>query len=389
MLLIGGGVASARCARMLRRRGFQGSIALVGDEPALPYNRPPLSKELLRGEASAELAMVEPPDWYGRHRVELLTDVAVTQLDAGARRVLLGDGRTIRFDRCLLATGSEPRRLPVRGGERVHTLRTLDDANRIRAAAQAAGSGAPAVVIGGGFIGVEVAASLAALGLHVTVLEATQGLWGGTLGEAISGWAQDRLEDVGVELSFGALVSRVGPHGPLVAREVLPAAVVVAGVGVTPRTGLAEDAGLPVDDGVLLDERRAAADGIFGAGDVARVPNPLADGERIRVEHWHSAREGGELAALGMLGEAVPPPRAPWVYSEFAGQMLDVVGWAPDRDEERVLGDPKSRHFAVAYLRASRVAQLAVANGFIPVEKARAFVEARREVSELSLLAAG
>jgi len=389
ILLIGGGVASARCARMLRRRGFQGSIVLVGDEPALPYNRPPLSKELLRGEASEELAAVEPPDWYGRHSVELLTDVAVTRLDREARFVRLRDGETISFGQCLLATGAEPRRLPVPGGDRVHTLRTLDDTNQIRSAAQAAGPGAPAVVIGGGFIGVEVAASLAALGLRVTVLEATHGLWGGTLGEAISGWAQRRLEDVGVELRFGTLVGRIGPDGPLVGGEALPAAVVVAGVGVTPSTRLAEDAGLPVDDGVLLDQSRAAAEGIFAAGDVARVPHPLADGDRIRVEHWHAAREGGELAALGMLGEAVPQARAPWVYSEFAGQMLDVTGWAPDRDEERVLGDAGTSRFGVAYLRAGRVAQLAITNGFIPVEQARAFVEARRDASDLPALVAG
>jgi len=388
ILLIGGGVASARCARMLRRRGFQGSIVLVGQEPALPYNRPPLSKELLRGEAPDELAMVEPPDWYSRHRVQLLTDVAVTELDVAARRVRLSDGRMIRFDRCLLATGAEPRRLLVPGGDQVHTLRTLDDAEQIRSAAQAAGLGAPAVVVGGGFIGVEVAASLSALGLRVTVLEATSGLWGGTLGEVISGWAQGRLKEVGVDLRLDALVERIGKNGPLVGGQALPAAVVVAGVGVAPRTGLAEEAGLTVDDGIVLDGSRAAAAGIFGAGDVARVPHPLAEGMAIRVEHWHAAREGGELAALGMLGEAVPPPRAPWVYSEFAGQMLDVVGWAPDRDEERVLGDPESGRFAVAYVRAGRVAQLALANGFVPVEMARAFVEARLEASELAQLAA-
>jgi len=388
ILLIGGGVASARCARMLRRRGFSGSILLVGDESAIPYNRPPLSKELLRGEASEELAAVEPPAWYNRHRVELLTDVAVTKLDVAALRVRLSDGRSLRFDRCLVATGAEPRRLAIPGGDRAHTLRTLDDAGQIRSAAQAAGHGAPAVVIGGGFIGVEVAASLAALGARVTVLEATSGLWGGTLGEAISGWAQARLKEVGVDLRFGALVEGIGPNGPLVGGEAVPAAVVVAGVGVTARTALAEVAGLTVDDGIVLDGSRAAAAGIFGAGDVARVPHPLADGSAIRVEHWHAAREGGELAALGMLGETVPPPRAPWVYSEFAGQMLDVVGWAPDRDEERVLGDPESGRFAVAYLRAGRVAQLALTNGFVPVEKARAFVEARLEASELSQLAA-
>jgi len=374
---------------MLRRRGFSGSILLVGEESALPYNRPPLSKELLRGEAPEELAAVEPPEWYGRHGVDVLSDVSASGLDVNARRARLSDGSTVQFGKCLIATGSEPRKLSVAGGERVRTLRTLADAAQIRYAAQKAGAGAPAAVIGGGFIGVEVAASLASLGLNVTVLEATGGLWGGTLGASISHWARDRLEEAGVRVRFGALVGAIGPDGPVVDGEMLPARVAVAGVGVTPRTGVAEEAGLAVDDGVLLDESRSAADGIFAAGDVARVPHPLADGARIRVEHWHAAREGGEVAALGMLGEEVPPPRAPWVYSEFAGQMLDVVGWAPDRDEERVIGDPGTNRFAVAYLRAGRVAQLAVANGFIQVDQARTFVEARGGLSELLHFIAG
>jgi NADPH-dependent 2,4-dienoyl-CoA reductase/sulfur reductase-like enzyme len=138
----------------------------------------------------------------------------------------------------------------------------------------------------------------------------------------------------------------------------------------------------------MLDQTRAAAEGIFAAGDIARIPHPLAGGARIRVEHWHAAREGGEMAALGMLGETVPPPRAPWVYSEFAGQMLDVVGWAPDRDEERVIGDPATDRFAVAYLRSGQVTQLAVANGFLPVDQARAFIEAGREVAVLAQMTA-
>lgn len=371
---------------MLRRRGFSGSILLVGDEAALPYNRPPLSKELLRGEAPAELAAVEPPDWYGRHGVDLMTDVAATRIDVKARSVGLDDGTAVRFGRCLIATGAEPRRLTVPAGGAALTLRTVDDAAHIHSAARAAGPGAPAVVVGGGFIGVEVAASLASLGLSVTVVEATSGLWGGTLGVTISDWAQGRLEKVGATVRFNAVVESVNAEGPIVGGETLPASLTVAGVGVVPRTGLAEEAGLPVEDGVLLDETRAAAAGIFAAGDIARVPHPLADGERIRVEHWHAAREGGEMSALGILGETVPPPRAPWVYSEFAGQMLDVVGWAPDREDERIIGDPGSNRFAVAYVRSGRVAQLAVTNSFIPVDAARAFVEARRPVADLAHL---
>jgi 3-phenylpropionate/trans-cinnamate dioxygenase ferredoxin reductase subunit len=386
VLLVGGGVASARCARTLRRRGFRGSILLVGDETALPYNRPPLSKEILRGEAPEELTAVEAPEWYARQRVEVITGVAVTKLDVRQRRVHLRDGGTYRFERCLIATGAEPRRPRVPGGEHPRTLRTLDDSIHIRSVAQATERGAPAVVIGGGFIGVEVAASLAGLGMQVTILEVAGGLWGGSLGEVISAWAQRRLEDVGVAIKLGARVERVAADGPTVAGEQLPAALMVTGVGVAPRTDLAAGAGLPVDDGVLLDQTGAAAEGVFAAGDVARAPHPLAEGAPIRVEHWHAARAGGELAALGMLGEPLPPARAPWVFSEFAGQMLDVIGWAPDRDEELTLGDPDGNRFAVAYLRGDRVAQLAVTNGFIAAEEARRFVEGRPPRAVLATL---
>jgi NADPH-dependent 2,4-dienoyl-CoA reductase/sulfur reductase-like enzyme len=386
VLLIGAGVAAARCARTLRRHRFAGSIMLVGDEQRLPYNRPPLSKELLRGEVPEDLITAEPASWYARQRVDVLNGVAVTELRVRPRDAVLDDGSTVAFRRCLLATGAEPRRLSFEGTEHVLLLRTADDAIRIRERAVAAGATGSAMVIGGGFIGVEVAASLAAHGLKVTVLERSPQLWSGSLGEVVSSWAVSVLARSSVDVRFGAVASRVDNQNVWLADAPIRADLVVAGVGVTPRVALAEQAGLPVEDGVLVDASQAAAGGVFAAGDVARAPNPAADGTRIRVEHWHAAREAGESTALGMLGEHVPPARAPWVYTEFAGQLLEVVGWAPDRDEERVLGDPSADRFAVAYLRAGRVAQLAVANGFLAVEDARSFVEARRELGDLEQL---
>jgi 3-phenylpropionate/trans-cinnamate dioxygenase ferredoxin reductase subunit len=386
VLLVGGGVASARCARNLRWHGFTGSILLVGDEERAPYNRPPLSKEVLRGEVPAELTAVEPDGWYGRHQVELATGVAVEALRASEREAQLSDGSVVRFDRCLLATGAAPRRPPIPGAEHALLLRTAVDAAVIRDRVQAMGGEGPAVVIGGGFIGVEVAASLAPYGVAVTLLEATSALWAGALGDAVSDWATGVLARLGVRVRVGTLASRMDGEAVWVGEERIPAALVVAGVGVEPRTALAETAGLAVDDGIVVDSQRSAAPGIFAAGDVARIPNPAAGDMPIRVEHWHSAREGGDAAALGMLGNAVPPARAPWVYTEFAGQLLEVVGWAPDGDEELVRGDSTTDRFAVAYVRGGRVAQLAVANGLIPVESARAFVEARRPPSELSEL---
>ena len=386
VLLVGGGMASVRCARTLRRRGFEGSILLVGDEPMAPYTRPPLSKELLRGEVPESLIAAELETWYARHGVELLTNVAVTDLRPPERLAGLSTGETVRYGKCLLATGAEPVLPPIPGAEHALVLRTVVDARRVRERAVAAGAGAPAVVVGGGFIGVEVAASLATLGLRVTLLELTEALWAGSLGGAVSDWAVARLRAAGIEVRLGTAAGAVLPDGVRAGEELIPSVLTLAGVGVRPRTAVAEAAGLRVADGIIVDQARSAARGVFAAGDVARFPHPLADGGRIRVEHWHAAREGGERAALGMLGLEAPPPRAPWVFSEFAGAAVEVVGWAPDHDAEGVLGDPASDRFAVALLRGDRVAQLAVVNGFVPVEDARRFVEASPSASALRTL---
>ena len=360
VLLIGGGVASVRCARTLRRRGFTGSILLVGEERSIPYNRPPLSKELLRGEAPVELTWAEQPEWYPRQHVQLALGVAVTELDAAAARARLADGTRVRFGQCLIATGARPRVPPVPGAEHAILLRTAADSQEIHARAAAGGR---AVVIGGGFIGVEVAASLAAVGMRVTVLEMAPALWGGAFGPALSDWASNVLGERDVSVRLGTAITRLEPDAAWAGDERLDADMLIAGVGVSPRVELAQE--LKLDDGIVVDEqRRTSAPHVFAAGDVARVSGR-------RVEHWHAARAGGEAAAFGMLGLDPPPQRAPWVFSEFAGQQIDVVGWAPTFDETISLHGGR----LVAYLREGLVAQLAVLNGAVPVEAARALVE--------------
>ncbi|HET7521349.1 MAG TPA: FAD-dependent oxidoreductase [Candidatus Limnocylindria bacterium] len=371
-LLVGGGVAAARCARTLRRKGFAGSIVLVSDEELPPYNRPPLSKELLRDVLPAELAFAEPLTWYERRDVELLGGVPATALDPEVRTVELADGRLLRYGQLLLATGAAPRRPSLPGAERALLLRTLPDAEAIRARALASGR---AVVIGGGFIGVEVASSLAARGMRVTVVELAGALWGGSLGEELSDWAVAALAEVGVELRLHAACESVTADGVRLANEQLAADLVVAGVGVTPRVALAEAAGLEVDDGVLVDAgQRTSGPALFAAGDMARP----RDG--VRIEHWHAAREAGERAALAMLGAELPPRPAPWVFSEVAGRTLDVVGWAPAWDEVRAVPG------GFAYLVGGRVAQLAIIDGALPVEAARALVASRPALPELDAL---
>ena len=313
VLLVGGGVGAVRCARTLRRQKFDGSILLIGDEPAIPYNRPPLSKELLRDDLPDDLVAAEPASWYERRGIELRTATAVEAIDPPGRRARLTDGTVVRYERCLLATGATARSLPVPGAERALLLRTLADARRLREAAVLAGPGAPVVVIGAGFIGVEIASGLASLGLEPTVVEVGERLWSGRLGSELAAWGEERLRGAGVDLRLGSAVSRLDEGAAWVGDERLPAAFVVAGIGVRPRDDLARDAGLEVDDGIVVDAGQRTSDArIWAAGDVARR------GPR-RVEHWHAARESGHRAALGMLGQPTEAAPQPWVFTEVAG----------------------------------------------------------------------
>jgi 3-phenylpropionate/trans-cinnamate dioxygenase ferredoxin reductase component len=364
ILLIGGGVASVRCARALRKEGFEGRIMLVGEEPDPPYNRPPLSKELLRDDLPDDLVHAEPQRWYERRGVELVTDRRVTALDLDGPEATLDDERRIRFDRCLIATGAEPRSLPVPGGEHALLLRTLADSRRLRQAAIAAGPGAPVVVIGGGFIGLEVASSLAALGLRPTVVELGDALWSRSLGVELSRWALAALADAGVEARLGVAVTRVDTEAAWIGDERLDAAFVVAGIGVRPRDQLAAAAGLEVNDGVVTDAaHRTSHPAAWAAGDVARR-------EGRRIEHWHAAREGGERVARSMLGLEIGPGPAPWVFSEVAGHAIDVVGAVDPWTEERWLR-PGS---VLAYLDGERLVGIASLDGGIPVDVAREMV---------------
>lgn len=372
VLLVGGGVAAVRCARTLRRRGFAGSILLVGDEPMLPYNRPPLSKELLREDLPDDLVLAEPESWYERRSVDLRLGTRVERLEAADHRAILDDGTAVAFGQCLLATGAEPRRLPIPGADRALVLRTIADARRLGAAAT---PGETAVIIGGGFIGVEVASSLAARGVRVVIAELADALWGGAFGADLSSWARARLEDAGVVVRTGAAATAVDERAVHLGDERIDAGVVLVAAGVTPRTELAADAGLDVDDGIVTDAlHRTSAPSVFAAGDVARVAG-------ARVEHWHAAREGGERAALAMLDEPVPPARAPWVFSEVVGHQLDVVGSATNAAQIRRIGDQE--RFALAYVSDGVVEQVAIVDAAVPVDDARALVERGASVEEL------
>ena len=374
VLLVGGGVASARCVRTLRRNGFDGSVLLVGAEERVPYNRPPLSKELLRDDLPDDLLAAEPMSWYERRSIELLLGASVERLDPDERVAIVRDGPAVQFERLLIATGAEVRRLEISGADRALMLRTADDARRLRAAAVAAGAGAPVVIVGGGFIGLEVASSLATLGLRPIVVELAPTLWGGALGVELATWAATRLADAGVELRLGARTTRIDDGAVWIGDERLPAALVLVGVGVWPLVGIAEAAGLRIDDGIVVNgDQRTDQPQIWAAGDVARVEG------HPRIEHWHAAREAGERAALSMLGLPVPDPPAPWVFSEIGGTTLDLIG-AVDGGERETWLD--ADHTVLAYTRDERVVGLAGIDGGIAPEEARRLVKSVATVGE-------
>jgi 3-phenylpropionate/trans-cinnamate dioxygenase ferredoxin reductase subunit len=374
VLLVGGGVASTRCARTLRREGFDGSILLVGDEARLPYNRPPLSKELLRDDLADELLSAEPASWYERRGIEVLTGARVVRLAPDERRAWMADGSTLAFERLLVATGAEVRTLPVPGADAL-TLRTADDARRLRAEAVLAGPGSRVVIVGGGFIGLEVASSLAALGLRPTVVELAPSLWGGALGRELAVWATECLTVAGVELRLGALTTRIDDGAVWIGAERLPAAFVVVGVGVTPRIELAAAAGLDIDDGIVVDEgQRTTHPAIWAAGDVARTEG------RQRIEHWHAAREAGERAALSMLGQPIAPAPPPWVFSEIGGHSLDLIGAMDAWEEERWLDADRS---VLAFVSSGGVVGLATIDGALAPNLARRLVGERAAPDEV------
>jgi 3-phenylpropionate/trans-cinnamate dioxygenase ferredoxin reductase subunit len=357
-IIVGAGSAGAKAAQTLREEGFDGRVVLIGAEPQRPYERPPLSKEYLRGEWDRERVFVHPESFYADHDVELRTSTVVRAIDVGVSEVALDDER-LRYDRLLLATGSEPRRLTVPGAdlEGILYLRDVGDADAIRARMEA---GARVVIVGGGWIGMEVAASARQRGLDVTVLDHASVPFARVLGPKVGAFYRDLHRDHGIELlgetplhSFegkGAVDGVVTAGG-----RRIPCDFVVVGIGVVPRIELARAAGIPVGDGILVDARlETSVPGIFAAGDVAAARHPLYDG-RVRVEHAQNALDQGPAAARGMLGARIPYDRIPYFYSDQYDVGMEYSGHAPTWDRVVFRGDPATREFIAFWLAGDRV----------------------------------
>jgi 3-phenylpropionate/trans-cinnamate dioxygenase ferredoxin reductase component len=358
-VIVGASLAGAKAAETLRDEGFDGRIVLIGTEAERPYERPPLSKDYLRGESGRDKVYVHAEGFYAEKDIELRLGSTVLTLDTGTREVALDDGSRLPYDRLLLTTGSEPRRLPVPGADLdgVLYLRSVEDSDALRARLDEGGS---VVVVGAGWIGCEVAASARQRGLDVTVLDPLGAPLERVLGPELGAIYRDvhtdhgvrMLMETGVEAFEGdGRVERVRTAGG----GLLDCDFVVVGVGVEPRTRLAADAGIAVRDGVAVDARlRTDADGVFAAGDVASAQHPFY-GEPIRVEHWANALNQGPAAARNMLGQEAPYERLPYFFSDQYDVGMEYSGFARSWDRVVFRGDPATREFIAFWIARDRV----------------------------------
>jgi 3-phenylpropionate/trans-cinnamate dioxygenase ferredoxin reductase subunit len=361
-VIAGAGLAGAKAAETLRAEGFTGRLALIGTEPEIPYERPPLSKGLLLGTTQRDDAYVHDPQWYAAHDVDLRTATTVSAIDAEKHRIRLSAGDDLGYDKLLLATGASPRTLGVPGAGlgNVFSLRTLADSDRIAAAVH---GGTRLVVVGSGWIGLEVAAAARQRGAAVTVVTPAALPLHNVLGDRLAKVFLALHREHGVDFRFGARIHELR-GGPDVAQVVLGddttinADVVLVAIGVTPNTGLADQARLPVDDGVLVDRQLRTADpDIFAAGDVATVDHPLLRA-RIRVEHWDTALHAGPVAARAMLGQDAEWDRLPYFFTDQYDLGMEYAGWVPPgaRADVVIRGDERGREFIAFWTVDGRVA---------------------------------
>jgi NADPH-dependent 2,4-dienoyl-CoA reductase/sulfur reductase-like enzyme len=356
-VIAGASLAGAKAAETLRDEGFDGDVVLLGAETELPYERPPLSKGFLLGHDDRDSFTVHPLDWYPEHHVDLRLGTTVTAIDRAGSAVATSDGGTVPYDKLLLATGASPRRLTFPGSDRdeVLYLRTVADSERLRAAFQ----GAPRVVVAGaGWIGLETTAAARSFGCPVTVLEPQPGALhdqlGPELGAVFTGLhrAHDvdfRFGERAVEFRPGLVITSAGAE--------IPADLLVVGIGAAPNDQLAAAAGLETGNGVLTDEAlRTSDENIFAAGDVANSFHPLL-GQRVRVEHWANALNGGPAAARSMLGQPVVYDPVPYFYSDQYDLGMECAGLPSPGRYDQVLfrGDRDSLEFIAFWLKAGAV----------------------------------
>ncbi len=378
-VIVGAGLAAGTAVTELRSTGFDGRIVVYGDERHPPYERPPLSKAYLLGNDPFESALVHPEQWYAEHDVELRLGHRVSSIDPDDHSVT-ADGKAQRYDRLLLATGASPRRFALAdaSGAPVAYLRTVEDSSRLKATF---GEGQKVVIIGGGWIGLEVASAARMAGSEVTVVESLELPLLRVLGPEVAAVFADLHREHGVDLRTGSSVTAVHQaDGRSVVQlddgDSLDADLIVVGIGVVPNDELARQAGLATDNGILVDERLAtSAPDVFAAGDVANAQHPVL-GRRIRVEHWDTAIEQGKVVAHNLLGEGVPYTRQPYFYTDQYDLGMEYVGSVgPDGADEVVLrGDVPGRVFTAFWLKDGVIAAGMHVNDWDAIDPVRSLV---------------
>lgn len=379
IVIVGGGAAGFAAAEMLRREQFQGSIVMLSDDQSLPVDRPNLSKDYLAGKAPEDWIPLRGEKFYSKYNIDLRLETKAVKVDARSREVVLGDKGRIPYDRLLLATGAEPVRLIIPGADlpHVHTLRSFADCKAIIARATKADR---VTVLGASFIGLEAAAALRARGIEVHVVAPDKRPMERVLGPQMGDFIRALHEEHGVVFHLEETASSIDSGKvKLSGGGTLATDLVVAGIGVRPRTGLAENAGLSLDRGVVVDAfLETSAPGIFAAGDIARWPDPHS-GENIRVEHWVVAERQGQTAALNMLGHREKFVAVPFFWSQHYDVPINYVGHAERWDEIAVSGDIVGRDCLLHFRREGRT--LAVASIFRDIESLGAEMEMERQIA--------
>lgn len=357
IVIAGAGQAAAQAVQSLRMGGYTGALTIAGDEPALPYQRPPLSKAYMKGEFEEERLYFRPSAWYEDNRVEVMLGTRATRIDRAGRILHLEHGAELSYDALILATGSRPRKLPCKGSDldNVHDLRTLADVERIRPQMVA---GRRIVIIGAGYIGLEAAAVASQMGLDVTVLEMAPRVLARVTSEVMSAFFAAEHTAQGVKILTGTALSYLeGADGAVNAAILadgtsLPADLVLAGIGILPNEELAKDAGIACSNGVLTDrDGRTSDPRVFAAGDCAARPL-VHYGRTGRLESVHNAIEQGKLAAAAILGQPRPAEDCPWFWSDQYDLKLQIAGLSTGYDQVILRGEAKARKFAAFYLKA-------------------------------------
>jgi 3-phenylpropionate/trans-cinnamate dioxygenase ferredoxin reductase subunit len=360
ILIVGAGHGGAQAAIALRQQGFAGSIALLGAERELPYERPPLSKDYLAGEKAFERILIRPAAFWAEREVTLLPARTVTRVDAAARRAFCADGESFGYGTLVWAAGGHARRLPCPGGDLAHSIRCRDDVDRLRAALP----GAPRVaIVGGGYIGLEAAAVLTKLGRKVVIVEALDRVLARVAGAPLSRFYEAEHRAHGVEIRLGARVESLEGGVQLAGGETIPADTIIVAIGIEAAVGPLLAAGAAGGSGVDVDEHcRTSLPDIYAIGDCAAHPNRFAGGDRIRLESVQNAHDQATTAASAITGNAEPYEAIPWFWSNQYDLRLQTVGLLQRHDELVVRGDPDARSFSLVYLRQGRAVALDCVN---------------------------